>query len=163
MSHKSHGASAAPRRIVVPTDFSACSEQALDYALTLAGRLRAEVLVCFCGTLPDYEVASLVDPGVRAATAVLLDQVRSAARHWETELAAVCERKRGTGVALSHRLLSGRTAEAISDYAREVGAEMIVIGSRSRPGVRHLLLGSTAERVLRLAPCPVLVVHPTGA
>lgn len=166
------GPASVPRRIVVPTDFSSCSDGALDYAVDLARQLGAEVLVCFCGTVPDYEVAALVDPGVRAAALAMIDQTRAAAAGWQAELEALCRRKGGLGVPLRGRLLSGHaqggggpagTAEAISEYAREEGADLIVIGSRSRPGVRHFFLGSVAERVLRLAPCPVLVVHPEPA
>ena len=159
-----------PRRIVVPTDFSSCSDGALDYAVDLARQLGAEVLVCFCGTLPDYEVAALVDPGVRAAALAMIDQTRAAAAGWQAELEALCSRKKSLGVALRGSLLSGQaqggpagTAEAIAQFAREEAADLIVIGSRSRPGVRHFFLGSVAERVLRLAPCPVLVVHPEPA
>jgi nucleotide-binding universal stress UspA family protein len=171
-SAASTGPASVPRRIIVPTDFSGCSDGALDYAVDLAQKLGAEVLVCFCGTVPDYEVASLVDPGVRAAALAMIEQTRAAAASWQAELDAVCRRKGGLGVPLRSRLLSGRsavgggsagTAEAIAECAREEGADLIVIGSRSRPGVRHFFLGSVAERVLRLAPCPVLVVHPDPA
>ncbi|MFO0575896.1 MAG: universal stress protein [Polyangia bacterium] len=151
-----------PRRILVPTDFSDCSDQALEYALDLAARVGAEVVVCFSGTVPNYEVAALVDPGVRAAAEVMLSQAQTAARGWEAELAALCARKQGRGVSLSSKLLSGPPAEAIADCARDERIDLVVIGSRSRPGVRHLLLGSVAERVLRVAPCPVLVVHPSA-
>lgn len=166
------GPASVPRRIVVPIDFSVCSDGALDYAVDLAKQVGAEVLVCFCGTLPDYEVASLVDPGVRAAALAMIEQARVAAVAWQAELEAVCNRRKGLGVPLRCRLLSGRasggggpagTAEAVAEYAREERADLIVIGSRSRPGVRHFFLGSVAERVLRLAPCPVLVVHPEPA
>lgn len=166
------GPASVPRRIIVPTDFSGCADGALDYAVDLAQKVGAEVLVCFCGTVPDYEVASLVDPGVRAAALAMIEQTRTAAAGWQAELDAVCRRKAGLGVPLRGRLLSGGaaggggpagTAEAIAECAREEGADLIVIGSRSRPGVRHFFLGSVAERVLRLAPCPVLVVHPEPA
>lgn len=159
----SPGASGVPRRILVPTDFSDCSDQALEYALDLAARVGAQVVVCFSGTVPNYEVAALVDPGVRAAAEVMLSQAQTAARGWEAELAALCARKQGRNVTLSSKLLSGPPAEAIADCARDELIDLIVVGSRSRPGVRHLLLGSVAERVLRLAPCPVLVVHPSAA
>jgi nucleotide-binding universal stress UspA family protein len=155
-------AGAVPRHILVPTDFSDCSDQALDYALDLAARVGAQVLLCFSGTVPNYEVAALVDPGVRAAAEAMLSQAQTAARGWEAELAALCSRKQGRGVALSSKLLSGPAAEAIVDCARDEHIDLVVIGSRSRPGVRHLLLGSVAERVLRTAPCPVLVVHPSA-
>lgn len=140
--------------------------------MDLARQLGADVLVCFCGTVPDYEVAALVDPGVRAAALGMIEQARASAAGWQAELEAVCRRKGGLGVSLRSRLLSGGaaggggpagTAEAIAECAREERADLVVIGSRSRPGVRHFFLGSVAERVLRLAPCPVLVVHPDPA
>ena len=63
-------------------------------------------------------------------------------------------------LTLTASLLTGEPAEAIANAARDLGMDLIVIGSRSRPGVRHLLLGSVAEKVMRAAHCPVLVVHP---
>jgi len=149
-----------PRRILVSTDFSPASGKALDYALSLAQKLSASVILCHCAPQPDYEVAGLVSPGMRTAAAAFIEKAMEMAIAARIELEELAVRKRDYGVAITTEMLEGRPADAIVLLARRSGAELIVIGSRSRPGIRHLLLGSVAEKVVRAAPCPVLVVHP---
>ena len=98
--------------------------------------------------------------GMRTAAAAFIEKAMEMAVAARAELADLAARKRDHGVAISIEMLEGRPADAIVLLARRSGAELIVIGSRSRPGIRHLLLGSVAEKVVRAAPCPVLVVHP---
>ena len=149
-----------PRRILVPTDFSATSERALDYALELGKKLTASVKLCHCALQPDYELADLVSPGMRTAASALIEKAMAMADAAHAELDGLASRKRSEGVVITTAMLSGRPADAIVAAARQWGANLIVIGSRSRPGVRHVLLGSVAEKVVRAASCPVLVVHP---
>lgn len=151
---------APPRRILVPTDFSAASERALDYALELGKKLSASLQLCHCALQPDYELADLVSPGMRTAAAALIEKAMAIADAAHAELDALAARKSAQGVPIAAVMLSGRPADAIVAAARQWGANLIVIGSRSRPGVRHVLLGSVAEKVVRAASCPVLVVHP---
>ena len=150
----------APRRILVPTDFSPASEKALDYALRLAQKLSADLCLCHCAPQPDYEVAGLVSPGMRTAAAAFIEKAMEMAIAARIELADLAARKLDFGVPIMTEMLEGRAADAIVRLARQWGADLIVIGSRSRPGIRHVLLGSVAEKVVRAAACPVLVVHP---
>ena len=147
-------------RILVSTDFSPASEYAVDYALGLAKQLSASVQICHCALQPDYELAGLVSPGMRTAAAAFIEQAMAMAHASRLELEHLADRKRALGVPLTVSMLEGRPADAIVAAARDSGADLIVIGSRSRPGVRHVLLGSVAEKVVRSAHCPVLVVHP---
>lgn len=62
------------------------------------------------------------------------------------------------GIVIEPRVLTGRPADTVCDVAKELGAEQIVVGSHGRRGLERLLLGSVAERIIRLAECPVLVV-----
>jgi universal stress protein A len=64
-------------------------------------------------------------------------------------------------VSASSHVLTGQAARAIAERAINSGADLIVMGTHGRSGVAHLVLGSVAERVLRIAPCPVLVVRDT--
>lgn len=151
---------AAPiRRILVPTDFSACAAAALDYAVALARPLGAEIHVCHCSTLPDYDVANQVSPSMRAAATGLVQQLGELFKHSREEMAQVLDHHRGQGVTLSDSYVEGYPDEGIVQRAREWGADLIVIGSHGRKGLSRALLGSVAEHVLRHAPCPVLVVH----
>jgi nucleotide-binding universal stress UspA family protein len=63
------------------------------------------------------------------------------------------------GITTTTRVLEGNPAETIVDCARDTGATMIVMGTHGRSGFRRFLLGSTAERVVRMATVPVLTVH----
>ncbi len=147
-------------RILVPTDFSTCAEVAVDYALELGRALHAEVRLCHCGTMPDYQVPSLVSPAMRTAATSLVNQLAQmfdAARH---EMDHLVERKQGHGVVLSVAFVEGYPDEGIVKHAKEWGADLVVIGSHGRRGLSRILLGSVTERVVRHAPCPVLVVHP---
>jgi nucleotide-binding universal stress UspA family protein len=148
------------RKILVPTDLSAFSEQVLDYALELAKGLSANVRLFHAAVRPDYEVPYLVSPGMRGAAAALVEKAAEMSAHISSELEAICQRKYIYGVNLEYSIAEGRPAEAICELAQEIHADVIVMGSHSRPGMRHLFLGSVAEKVLRSAPCPVLIVHP---
>lgn len=154
------GSPAAIHRILVPTDLSAFSEQVLDYALELARPLGASIRLFHSAVQPDYEVPYLVSPGMRGAASAMIAKAAEVSEHIRSELEAICQRKYIFGVSIEYSLIDGRPAESIVEAARELHADLIVMGSRSRPGVRHLLLGSVAEKVLRTAPCPVLIVHP---
>lgn len=137
------------KKILFARDFSACAEHALPYALTLARRLHAELYVAFAevlhGELPEP------DPGGR-----------------EQQLKARLMRVEGHDPDPTHDVAAlhiepvvvrGVTAApAILDYAREAAVDLIVMGTHGRRGVRHLLLGSVAEEVVRLARCPVLTI-----
>jgi nucleotide-binding universal stress UspA family protein len=57
----------------------------------------------------------------------------------------------------------GHVAQTIVDYAKDVGADLIVMGTHGRTGLAHFIIGSVAERVVRMAPCPVLTVGATEA
>lgn len=147
------------RKILVPTDFSASSERALDYAMDLARALGAEIHLCHVGPLPDYEVPVLVSPGMQAAAKSLVDHLAALFQATRHEMDELRERKKGQGVELSDSFVEGYPDDGIVTRAKEWGAHLIVMGSHGRRGLTRVLLGSVAERVIRAAPCPVLVVH----
>ena len=150
------------RKILVPTDFSACADEAIEYALDLARVLGAGVELCHCGPVPDYHVPALVSPAMRTAATDLvaqLEQMVLAARHELDDLIARKQQTAG-GVPLSGVTVDGVPDEGIVRQAGEGGADLIVMGSHGRRGLSRVILGSVTERVVRHAPCPVLVVHP---
>lgn len=139
-----------PQSILVPTDFSAGAETALDYACALAVKLGATVHVvnALGASLPELGVAmsqpmidKLVD-GHRAALAKLVDPRRAQAT---------------IGTTL---VRSGDARDAILEAAKIVGADLIVMGTHGRRGLSRFVLGSVTEDVLRRADCPVLAVRP---
>lgn len=129
--------------ILVPIDFSERSRQALAYARSLAARCGATV------ELLHVVDVSAVDGFVGHANPTVWLEALEDARRKIIELA------KGDPV----KVLEGRPADVIIDHAQAVKADMIVMGSLGRTGLERLLVGSVAERVVRLAPCPVLVVR----
>jgi nucleotide-binding universal stress UspA family protein len=84
-----------------------------------------------------------------------LNEARSAAAH---KLAAAAERVAGEGIQGKSHLREVPAAPAIAEAAEEIEADLIVMGTRGHTGLKHIVLGSVAERTLRIAPCSVLTV-----
>ncbi len=140
-------------KILFPTDFSDCASHAFPYVLHLAREFRAEVHLLHALVLHD------TDPGNaahRLPDVEGLYQVLEA--HAESQLAKAIE-DHGDGVTFRcAQLRSISAAGAILEYAAEHNIDLIALGTHGRRGLRRLLLGSVAEEVVRLAPCPVLTV-----
>jgi nucleotide-binding universal stress UspA family protein len=141
------------RRILHATDLSRASAPAFARAVDLARRARAMLLVVHVLTPPSPFIA----PEVSALTFEELD--RRARRAAERQLARLGARARRAGVRARVRLVAGMPAEEIVRQARRARADLIVIGTHARTGLARAFLGSVAQRVLRLAPCPVLSVR----
>jgi nucleotide-binding universal stress UspA family protein len=140
------------KRILVPVDFSSGSERAVHKATELAKALGAAIDILHVYQLPVF---ALPDSSVTVSPtyiADLTDRAQRALNKHRDELAQ-------TDIAVQTRLLEGVPAQSIVDYAKEIGAEMIVMGTHGHSGFRRFLLGSTAERVVRMASTPVLTVH----
>lgn len=146
--------------LLVATDFSDCSREAVEYALGLAERVGAEVTVVHVVERPVY-----FDVGV-AHSLQLRHNVDEWLRELKEEAAGRLEalttevRKRHPGVRSALR--DGSPVDEILHAAEETSADVIVIGTHGRTGLPHALLGSVAERVIRRAQCPVLTVRPTS-
>jgi nucleotide-binding universal stress UspA family protein len=135
------------RNVLVPVDFSADSLAAVDVALQLVddpAHLHVVHVVIDLAPLEAGEVWGVADPQSR------IEQVEKLLKQ---KLGA--ERYQGVQLAV----LLGEPAHGIADYAQEKGIELIVIPSHGRTGITRLLIGSVAERVVRLAHCPVLVLR----
>ena len=139
------------QNILVPIDFSDHSGRALDMAVSLAKELGAKLELLHSyqlatGAISPYGVVipESFDRGVREAAASQLEQ-------WREKAAA-------EGVEVKARLCSTYPSRGIVDAAEELGADLIVMGTRGLSGIKHVLLGRVAERVLRRAPCPVVTV-----
>jgi nucleotide-binding universal stress UspA family protein len=141
-----------PRTILVPTDFSEHAEAALAYAAGLAGPLDATIhllhVIALTATgMPELGVVySSMD--VEAATL--------AAQRKLDELAARYRDRVALGPT---RVEIGDARLAIDQVAELLGADLIVMGTHGRSGLRRMLMGSVAESVVRTAPCPVLSVR----
>lgn len=137
--------------ILAATDFSATAEAALEWASELARLQGARLELIHAVTVPP-SLPGFVPPGP-----VFDEEVRAAAL---ARLGEAAVRLRETGGEVSTHLGIGTPSQVILSRAEELPATAIVMGTRGLTGLRHLLLGSTTERVMHRAPCPVLSVHP---
>jgi nucleotide-binding universal stress UspA family protein len=127
------------RTILYPTDFSSYSNQAYLHAVALAETHRASLTIMYVAA-PGQETDRQFWRGQ-------LEQIRPANR----------------SIAVNHIFLEGDPATEIVGYVRDAGIDLVVMGTHGRTGVERLVLGSVAEKVLRDAPCSVLVVKiPKG-
>jgi len=140
-------------KILHPTDFSDCAQQAEAAAVDLVGKLGGEiVLLQVLVETVLYGEGILSKPKVQA--------FYDAQRKWTEEaLEARATSLRQRGTKASSRVKVGVPFEEIVKIAGEERVDMIVMGTHGRSGLDRLLLGSVAERVIRLAPCPVLTVR----
>ena len=143
----------APRVILAPTDFSDASRPAVEYAIDLARRWEAR-LVLLHAIEPIAE--TYVWPGEPATAELFVAEPEELEPEWQNLL----EGADVHNVRHEHRTLKGYAAPIIAAAARELAADLIVTGTHGRTGLMHALLGSVAERVVREADCPVLAVHP---
>lgn len=139
------------RSIMVPHDFSAPADGALELALELARSAGARIRLVHVFPLPMENVS----PYEIAMPERLVGEVRAAASE---RLERLLARVRAAGLEGDAEVDSGPVAETLVERARADGVDLIVMGTRGLSGIGHLLLGSVAERVLRTAPCPVLTV-----
>jgi universal stress protein A len=142
-------------KILHPTDFSECAAKAEAMAVDLASKLGGEiVLLQVLVETPLYGEGLLNMPTV--------ERVYDAQRKWAEEaLDARANDLLQQGIKASRRVQTGAPFEEIVRIAEEERADLIVMGTHGRAGLNHLLLGSVAERVVRLATCPVLTVRQT--
>jgi nucleotide-binding universal stress UspA family protein len=141
------------RRMVVPTDFSVPSEEAWALARRLARAVGAEVVLAHVLVPPPIYGEQ---PEVVGAEFKVFDDARA----WvEKELERWATDARASGLAVRTALRTGTAHEEIVDLATAERADLVVLGTHGRTGLTRALMGSVAERVIRLAPCPVLSVR----
>jgi nucleotide-binding universal stress UspA family protein len=141
-------------RILIPTDFSAASDEALAYSMMLGDRLGASLHVLH--VIEEPEIA-----GTWGAESYIaeLPRIREAAQKAAEERLGRLAGAEAGGVHISTEIVDGRAAQTIIEIAVRRHIDLIVMGTHGRSGVAHLLLGSVTEKVLRSAHCPVLAVR----
>jgi nucleotide-binding universal stress UspA family protein len=146
------------QRILVPIDFSVSSENALRRAMTLAKAFGARV-----DALHVWEPSPYVSP---TSLVWLRGEQRSFWEHMKRELeekltetvARVAKEEGFDAAAVRSTVVSGYTSETILSTIEEEEFDMVVMGTHGRTGLSHVLLGSVAERIIRIAPCPVMTI-----
>jgi nucleotide-binding universal stress UspA family protein len=138
-------------RILVPTDFSADADAAFDYALGLARKFDASVHLLH--VVEDPLAAGMWSAGVYTAeiAGLQVNLVRDAEERLRRSVP-------DAAASVSTEVRTGNAAREILKVAQERNADLLVMGTRGRTGIAHILMGSVAERVVRLAMCPVLTL-----
>ena len=141
----------AIKSILVPLDFSHAAMQALDYATELAKQFGAQIHLMHV-QMPD-EAAAV--PG----GAHLMRECAESVTFLREKLGAIQQEGPPQFWPENCHIRTGHAYREICELARELNIDLIVLASRGNSGLKRLFLGSTAERVVRFTPCPVLVVR----
>ena len=139
----------SPRKVLVATDFSEASDEAIDRAIEMAKQSSAAV-----------EIIHVIE---------LAEEFPFGTTHFEADYGALyanvdlqlsrrADRFRQAGLACETKIVEGSASTEIAARGRAIGADLIVVGTHGRSGLAHAMLGSVAERVVRRASCPVLTV-----
>ena len=139
------------RKILVPVDFSPDADRAVEMATSLAKTFKGHLVLLHAYHLP----AQLAMPDQVMIPQEYWDGIREAAQR---KLDEYREGAAKEGVKADLEIVAQAPSFAIQEAAESSGADLIVMGTRGLTGLKHVLLGSTAERTVRLSPCPVLTV-----
>jgi nucleotide-binding universal stress UspA family protein len=144
-------------RILVPTDFSATADVALEYARGLARESGATLKLLHVledPSTPAGLVADMYTPEQPDLRTALIKEA-------QTRLSR-CLLPTDANHATTTEVIFGGGARTIVDYAASTGVDLIVMGTHGRTGLKHFVMGSVAEEVVRTAACPVLTVRHPG-
>lgn len=144
----------SPQHFLVPIDFSPSADAALDYALALGQKLQARLTLLHVMHIMPLGAS---DMGA-ALPASYLEEVEADIRR---SLEGYGQRVLAVGLEADILTIHGIPHEEILATARAQQVDLIIMGTHGRTGLGHLFLGSVAEKVVRMAPCPVLVVRST--
>ncbi|MBN1446688.1 MAG: universal stress protein [Bacteroidetes bacterium] len=140
-------------RIIVPIDFSEYSKKAFRYAIDFAQTFHAELVLV-------YVVEPIVYPADFSFGQVALPSMEHELfERGQEQLDTLIEKDVPQGIAARSVVRSGKPFVEIIDVAKEEHAELIIIATHGHSGIEHVLFGSTAEKVVRKAPCPVLSIR----
>lgn len=149
------------KRILVPIDYSACSRAALRFAAELSQRFGASLDVVHAWDRPSYVsdvVMTRSDPLSPKSLIVMIQE--NAQRDLDEFMKSV---ELPAGTACASRLISGDPASVLLHELKDGTHDLVVLGTHGRTGLSHVLLGSVAEKLVRLSPVPVVTVPDDAA
>src|SRR5262249_19396384 len=142
----------ATQRFLVPLDFSEYANQALDYAINLASKLGARLTLL-------HVIQALPLGGVDMGVTVPYTYMQELEAEIMESMNDYLQRVTAAGLEGEIAVVHGVPFHEIIELAKNQRADLIIMGTHGRTGFQHVLLGSVAEKVVRLAPCPVLVAR----
>ena len=141
------------KKILVPIDFSDYSKKALQYTVKMAEALNAELFLV-------YVIEPVVYPADLSMGQVVIPQLEmDMNERAKTELEELAKSEIGDSLKYNILIKTGKPFMEIIETASEIDADLIIIATHGHTGVEHLLFGSTAEKIVRKAPCPVLTLR----
>lgn len=132
------------KKIICPVDFSGLSRKAMQYANEFAKLSGGQIFLV--GVVEN-------DPTINYSHGLETERAEE-----QKKLEALIEEEQMAGIVADYVIYEGFPEECILDYAKRQDADIIIMGSHGRRGLKRMILGSVAEHVIRRAPCPVLVV-----
>ena len=139
------------QHILVPVDFGEATTPAVDLALSVARASDARVTLLHAFDVSPFVSTSPFMPPIDTGPIVTA---------LEAEMKALAEKTRAKWAKTDSLVRSGNVQDIIAQVVKSLGCDLIVIGTHGRRGVSHALLGSVAEKVVRLSTVPVLTVRP---
>jgi nucleotide-binding universal stress UspA family protein len=143
-----NGVPLAWKKIMVATDGSPCSLAAIERAVYFAKAYDSEIDVVSVADIPAEFYGEAPD---------LTEEFERMAKGYADAAVQICRDK---GITATSQVVEGVAYKAIPDLAKKLGSQVIIVGSHGRTGMRRLLMGSVAEKVIGIASCPVLVARP---
>ena len=139
------------KKILVPVDFGKISSRLIDYAMDVAKQLSADI--SFCHVVEPFVMVMLGSPD--------FEEFEERNRSFGMEkMANLVEDIKANGRNCRGQVLFGDAVDEIVKYAKDEGADLIVLGTHGAKGVEKILLGSVAERVVKRSACPCVVMNP---
>ena len=138
--------------ILVPVDFTDHSIAALEAAVELARVFDSKLHLLHCYQIQPGGISPY---GIAIPSSYFTEIQEAAAK----QLAEWQQKHVPADISVDAKTMSRMPSESIVETANEIGADLIVMGTRGLSGFKHVLLGSVAERTIRFAPCPVMTVH----
>ena len=142
------------KKILFPTDFSVASDYALSYAVSMAKRFKAEIFLIHVVDT-SYDISGFYIPHISVEK--LIQEMESSA---EAQLKKVGGKISRSVKAYESAVKSGVPHKEIIKFAKNKGIDMIIMGTHGKSGTDHFFFGSTTERVMKQADCPVLTIRP---
>ncbi len=141
------------KKIVSPVDFNSVTGKLVDYAMYIANRLNTEII--FCHVIEPISMGDMMlgSPSLQEFAEKKKAQI-------EERMANIVKDNEGKCPKCSGVIRSGDVVDEIVDFAKEQGADLIVLGTHGARGLEKILLGRVAERVMQHAHCPCLIMNP---
>jgi len=141
-------------RILVPTDFSKQSQNALKYAVAFAEKFGAELYL-----LHVVQDLAVFIPDMITVVPPVVPKMKQLTDAVYVAFDRLIEENHLTGLAIHREVREGSPFVEIIRFASEENMDLIVLSTHGHTGLAHVLLGSVTEKVVRKAPCPILTVH----